>query len=1147
MSNNPILSVLGWSGEYQRLRDTIRDGEGAASVFGVGEGHKIHLAASLSREFDCILYVAANEASAVRAEEQLRGFGVDASHFPLREVPLSGKLFAASQELTSSRLKVLSRLNAGSAVVTASAEALMQRIAPPDAFAGGTMVLNEGEAYDIKALLVRLLSAGYERVEQCEGRGQFALRGGILDVFPAESDLPYRLEFFDDEIDSVRTFDPVTQRSVEKQNAVRIIPATELPLTEIARQRGITALKKKPGNMQEELEALQSGATPCGLERLTVLFYPETHTLLSCLPKGAVIVIEEPQRVYESAETAFAAFSENVAALLEGGEAQGCEAELYISPADFIKGLETVRTVMLFSLTRSFSMIRPKAVFRFEARAVAKYSTGMEALHTDIISWLRSGYTIAIYAGNHMERLRDQLSDSGLEAAATEKLNRDLVQKEFIIVGESLPFGFEYPEIKLALITEAELYGSARRRTGPLRKRPQLVFSDLSVGDLVVHETHGIGRFTGVESLTVQNNTRDYLLLQYAGGDKLYIPTDQLDRVQKYIGATDAEPKLSKLGGTEWQKAVSRTREGVKALAMDLVKLYGERQRIKGFVFSADTPWQRRMEENFPYEETPDQLTSIEEVKRDMESGKVMDRLLCGDVGYGKTEVALRAAFKAVMDSKQVAFLVPTTILAQQHYSTLCSRFSGFPVTVELLSRFKNAKEQSDIIKRIANGRVDVVVGTHKLLSSRVKFKDLGLLIVDEEQRFGVGHKEKIKDIRRSVDVLTLTATPIPRTLHMSMTGIRDMSVIETPPEQRYPVQTYVVEYSDAIVREAVLKELGRGGQVYIVYNRVRSIEGFASRMGELLPEARIAFAHGQMNERILERTMLDFLNGAFDVLVCSAIIESGMDIPNVNTIIVYDADHFGLSQLYQLRGRVGRSTRLGYAYLTFRRDKVLTETAEKRLTTIREFTQFGSGFKIAMRDLEIRGAGNLLGPEQHGHMAEVGYDFYCKLMAEEVSKAKGIEEHPSVDCSVDIPVDAHIPHNYISGENRRLEMYKRIASISTTEDMFDVQEELEDRYGDIPKSVQNLMDVALIKANAELAYITQLTVREGEMRFTFHKNAKLNGAKLFELCSGIKGAHLVNAESTVLAVIRNNRDVQSLLSELPHFVYMLMHCIDKY
>ncbi|MBR0026154.1 MAG: transcription-repair coupling factor, partial [Clostridia bacterium] len=583
----------------------------------------------------------------------------------------------------------------------------------------------------------------------------------------------------------------------------------------------------------------------------------------------------------------------------------------------------------------------------------------------------------------------------------------------------------------------------------------------------------------------------------------------------------------------------------VKALAFDLVKLYSERENTPGFAFSEDTPWQRQLEERFPFEETPDQLTSIAEIKKDMESGKVMDRLLCGDVGYGKTEVALRAAFKAVMDSKQVAFLVPTTILAQQHYNTLKSRFAGFPINIELLSRFKNAAEQKVILKKLESGQVDVLVGTHKLLGKDVRFHDLGLLIVDEEQRFGVGHKEKIKDIKKSVDVLTLTATPIPRTLHMSMTGIRDMSVIETPPEQRYPVQTYVMEYSDAVVREAIMKELGRGGQAYIVYNKVRDMEQYAGRLSQLIPEARIAFAHGQMSERVLEKTMLEFMDGRYDVLLCSTIIESGVDIPNVNTIIVCDADHLGLSQLYQIRGRVGRSTRLGYAYLTFQRNKVLTEVAEKRLTAIREFTQFGSGFRIAMRDLEIRGAGNLLGPEQHGHMAEVGYDFYCKLMADAVREARGEPAPLTVETTVELPVDAHIPHEYIPGEARRLSMYKRIASIGSREEMYDVQEELEDRYGDIPMPVQNLMDVAVIKATAEKAYITKLTLKAGEVRCTFHPDAPILGEKLFALCERTEGAQIMAGESPVLRLVRNKAGVPELFHSLPQFVYTILDCID--
>ena len=646
---------------------------------------------------------------------------------------------------------------------------------------------------------------------------------------------------------------------------------------------------------------------------------------------------------------------------------------------------------------------------------------------------------------------------------------------------------------------------------------------------MIVHEAHGIGRFTGVETLTVDGKTRDYLKIDYAASDKLFLPTDQLDRVQKYVGADGSEPKLSRLGGSEWQKTVSRARAGAKALAFDLVRLYGLRSKRKGFRFSQDTPWQRQMEAAFPYEETPDQLTCIEEIKADMQSDRVMDRLLCGDVGYGKTEVALRAAFKAAMDGKQAAFLVPTTILAQQHYNTLAARFAGFPIEVELLSRFKTPAEQRRIIERLALGRVDVIVGTHKLLGAKVRFHDLGLLVVDEEQRFGVGHKELIKNMKTSVDVLTLSATPIPRTLHMSMTGIRDMSVIETPPEQRYPVQTFVTEYSGPVIREAILRELGRGGQVYFVYNRVKNMDSFAQRLSELIPEARIVSAHGQMPERKLEKTMLDFMNGEYDVLLCSTIIESGLDIPNVNTIVVYDADYMGLSQLYQLRGRVGRGSRLGYAYLTFMRDKVLTEVAEKRLSAIRDFTQFGSGFRVAMRDLEIRGAGNLLGPEQHGHMAEVGYDLYCKLMDEALKEARGEPRELEVDTVMEVPLDAHISPAYIPAQSDRLSMYKRIASVTGAEDMADVQDELIDRYGDIPEPVQRLLDVALLKAAAKLAYITRIRIKEGEARLYFHPEAEIDPSALIEAANGIEGARLYTGDSPLLMILRKQTSAEEM------------------
>ena len=1146
MNKHPLIEFLGQHPEYRRLREALIKNEGAAAVFGLGEAHRAHMAAALFADTGkTVLLITANEASAARIREEAAAYIPDAIHLPARDMPLAGRGFTASAGLAARRIKALSGLLSGeNALITVSAAALLQRLAPPGVLRSMTVEVHAGETVEPQALLRQLIGAGYERVEVCEARGQVCLRGGYLDVFPITAENPVRIEFFDDEIDTMRTYDALTQRSIENIETVILPPASEMPLTEEARARGMRALKKKP-RLSEELEALAAGGTPAGAELFMPLFYDDAY-LQDYLPEDAIILIDEPQRVEESAKVAHMEHLDTVSALLADGNAEPEQAELLGRPSILLAQLDTPRTAMLFALTRTYGLIAPKCLFRFETRPATKYLAAQDLLASDIASWRKAGATVAIYAGSHAVRLQDQLLDMDVHAAVTDALTRPLVPGEIIITGESIEKGFEYPEIKFVAVSEAELYGSVQKKAAAAhRKRPQLAFSELSVGDLVVHELHGVGRFVGVVTLEVAGVTRDYLHLAYAGGEKLYIPTDQLDRVQKYIGGDEETVRLSKLGSGDWQRTVSRTRESVKKLAFDLVRLYGERMNRKGFAFSPDTTWQTRLEESFPYEETPDQLTCIAEIKKDMESSRVMDRLLCGDVGYGKTEVALRAAFKAVMDSKQVAFLVPTTILAQQHYNTLAARFAGFPVNVALLSRFKAGKDENAILEGLEKGSIDVVVGTHKLLGKNVRFKDLGLLIIDEEQRFGVGHKEQIKNIRQSVDVLTLSATPIPRTLHMSMTGIRDMSVIETPPEQRYPVQTYVMEYSDGMAREAILKELGRGGQVYFVYNRVRNMERFAEQLRALVPEARIGYAHGQMQERQLEQTMLDFMEQRYDVLLCSTIIESGLDIPNVNTILVYEADKMGLSQLYQLRGRVGRGARLGYAYLTFMRDKVLTEVAEKRLSAIREFTQFGAGFKIAMRDLEIRGAGNLLGPEQHGHMAAVGYDLYCKIVNSAVKEARGEAEPRTVETVMDVPLSAAIPHDYIPRETERLSMYKRIALIASREDLYDVQDELIDRYGEIPQETKNLLDIALIKAEASRAHIAQLSVRDGEVRFTFDRSAPMNGQKLLTAIGEIPGAQLQNGEVPVLLIRMPRASAEKLCGMLPQFVYTLADCIE--
>lgn len=1147
MTISNILQILTDSESFKGLLESIGGGQGSVSAFGVGDAIKPLLAAALHKHTSrALLYIASSAAAAKEFFDEVRTYDETALLFPSRELPLTGAQMSANAD--AKRIEVLSRLARNDDVlVITSAEAMMQRLPYPEAFALGALELSTGEQHDMQRLSSILIALGYERTARCEEKGQFTLRGGILDIYPVTAIEPARIEFFDDEIDIIRGFDPISQRSTANKSNVFIAPAGELPLTDDARHRGIDFLSKHTLDMEMQLEALKHGASADSpLLRLVSVFYPKITTIKNYLPKNCAIIIDQPDRMYESAKTIHAAFLEACAQAVTGGFVHAEAAESFISPSEFIEGLDTPYTLMLFSLIKSFNAIRTKSIHHIDARSVPRYMAGFEPLAHDIKNWRRTGYSVLIFAGSHSERIADGLMEYGVEAAVAAVFKRKPIAGELLIISQSLPRGFELPERKLAVVSESELFGSKSAATARPKKYKQLDFGQLSPGDLIVHDTHGIGRFEGVKAMEAAGVVRDYLNISYAAGDVLYIPTDQLDRVQKYIGSGDeAAPKLSKLGTGEWQRTVSRAREGVKALAFDLMKLYGERSMSRGYSFSPDTPWQRQLEAHFPYEETPDQITSIAQVKADMESPRVMDRLLCGDVGYGKTEVAIRAAFKAVQDGKQVAVLVPTTVLAQQHFNTFSARLDGFPVSVEMLSRFVPAARQKEVEERIKKGKADIVIGTHRLLSKNVRFFDLGLLIVDEEQRFGVGHKEQIKNIKKNVDVLTLSATPIPRTLHMSMTGIRDMSVIETPPEQRYPVQTYVLEYSEALVREAIMKELSRGGQVYFVYNKVRDIDRFGAKLSQLVPEARIMTAHGQMNERVLERTMLEFIEGNSDVLLCSTIIENGLDVPNANTLIVYESDNLGLSQLYQLRGRVGRSTRLGYAYFTFTRNRVMTEIAQKRLNAIREFTQFGSGFKIAMQDLELRGAGNLLGAQQSGHMLAIGYELYCRLMEQEVRELKGeAPKVPGVDCTVDIPLDASIPGTSVPNEGDRLSMYRRISSIASREDVMDVQDEYVDRYGVIPQSAQNLMEIALIKSIAGRAYIQRLSARAGELKLTFVTKAPLDGLKLLAVCAQT-GARIMDGESTCLLLRDKKHSAESWLEFLPQFVYTILDCID--
>ncbi len=1127
------------------MKDALEGGKGPVAAFGVAANAKAHLCATLARSRQ-VLFVTATDMTATQLCESVRLFGMRAELFLPRETPLV-YVHAASGEGRSERIGALSALLDGEpCVVSASAAALMQALAPKGAFHKSRIFISVGDSLDPRALVERLVSAGYERVELVEGRGQIAARGDIVDVFAPGEEYPVRIEFFGDEVDQMRSFDPVTQRGVEQVLRVSIRPALETPQPKELTQAALPLIAGSPGLSDQE-DAWREGISSVGGDVLLPLLYQKTETLLDYLPGDAILVVDEALLLDEALRTEQLRFAETVQAMLERGEGVPQQGALERSANETLERLNTNRTVLFYALSRTHPQFGAKEIVSLESRGAPQFMGAFDEIAREIKRLNTAGEKTVIYAGEQTQELLDNLGEYGAAASAAAELPDELPAGKTLILPGQLARGFSYPRLKLNIFTEYEVTGRTERALKRTRAKKQLSFSELSVGDYIVHETHGIGRFVKVEPLTVQGKTRDYLLIEYRGGDRLYIPTDQLDRVQKYIGGGDEEvsPQLSKLGGAEWTNRVSKAKNAAKKLAVDLAALYAERANARGFAFSKDTAWQRTFEERFPYELTPDQKQSMEEIKADMEQVRPMDRLLCGDVGYGKTELALRAVFKAVQDGKQAAILVPTTILAQQHYNTMRSRFADFPVRAACLSRFQSVKERGEIKKALAEGQIDVVVGTHALLAKDVKYRALGLLIIDEEHRFGVNHKEQIKAMKKTVDVLTLTATPIPRTLNMSMTGIRDISVIETPPEARYPVQTYVLEYTDALVKDALAREIARKGQAYVVSNRVVSMEQTLRRLESLVPEARIAVAHGQMGETELENAMLDFLDQKTDVLLCSTIIESGLDISNANTLVVLEADKMGLAQLYQLRGRVGRSSRIGYAYFTVQTGKVMNEKAAKRLMAIREFTQFGAGFQLAMRDLEIRGAGSLLGAEQHGHIADVGYEYYVKLIRRAVDEQQGRAPEPVTETSVDIPIDAHIPHDYVPSELLRLKAYRRIAEIDGAESLLDVTEEFIDRYGEPPESVTNLMRISEVKAYAARAFIESVTVREGEAKLKFSSHAQLDGGRLIAAVSNMEGARLVASDPPAIEIRQKNASAEALTGKLPQFLYTIVRCVD--
>lgn len=1143
--NNPILDVLDSATDFRRMQQTLEGGKGPVAAFGVAGSAKAHLISALARTRQ-VLFVTATNTTATQLYESVRLFGVQSELFLPRETPLV-YVHAASGEQRCERISTLSALSAGErCVVSASAAALMQVLAPKKAFAESMLSLEVGETIEPRSLTEKLVAAGYERVELVEGRGQIAARGDLVDVYTPGSEYPVRIEFFGDEIDQMRWFDPVTQRSVEQTSSVVIRPALETPQPHERTKRALKKIAGKVGLMDQE-QAWADGVSSVGGDVLLPLLYEKCETLLNYLATDAIIVLDEALLIDEALRTEQLRFHENVQAMLEREEGIPEQGALERSANETLDCLHTSRTALLYALSRTHPQFSAKEVVTLESRGAPQFMGATDELAREINRLNHAGERTVIYAGDQSADLAARLEEYDAKATIVQSLPAEFPTGKTLLVPGQLSRGFSYPALKFNVYTEYEVSGRTERAPKRARGKKQLSFSELNVGDYIVHEAHGIGRFVKVEALTVDGNTRDYLLIEYRGGDRLYIPTDQLDRVQKYVGGGDEDvgPSLSKLGGADWTNRVNRAKSAAKKLAVDLAALYAERANAKGFAFSKDTAWQRTFEERFPYELTPDQKQSLDEIKADMEQVRPMDRLLCGDVGYGKTEVALRAIFKCIQDGKQAALLVPTTILAQQHYNTMRSRFSEFPVKTACLSRFQSVKERTQIKKALAEGTIDVVVGTHALLAKDVKFQSLGLLIIDEEHRFGVNHKEQIKAIKKTVDVLTLTATPIPRTLNMSMTGVRDISVIETPPEARYPVQTYVLEYTDALLKDVISRELARKGQAYVVYNRVHNMESMARRIEKLLPEASLTIAHGQMNEMQLESAMLEFMEHRSDVLLCSTIIESGLDIPNVNTMVVIEADRMGLAQLYQLRGRVGRSSRIGYAYFTVQSGRTMNEKAAKRLMAIREFTQFGAGFQLAMRDLEIRGAGSLLGAEQHGHITDVGYEYYVKLVRRAVDEQQGKQLEALVETNVDIPIDAHIPHDYVPSELMRLKAYRRIADIDSAEMLMDVTEEFIDRYGEPPDSVVNLMRIALVKAYASRAFIESVTVRDENAKLKYADSAHIDGGKLIAAVSGTEGAKLIASSPPSIEIRRKNADAAAITEKLPQFLYTIVRCVD--
>ena len=1091
-----------------KAREKLNKETGVQLLCGCIDSQKTHLAYAVGESFQKRLIITYSESKAKEIFEEYKIFGKNVYLYPAKDflffhADIQGNLLEEQRILALQAL-----MEQEEVTIITTIDGCMGKVKPLQDLKKQIITIDMESVIELDALKVLLADMGYDRVGQVENKGQFAIRGGIIDIFSLTDEVPVRIELWDEEVDSIRSFDAQSQRSIENLDFIKIYPA-------------------------KEPEAKFTG---------------ESISFLEYFANGeSVVFLDEPNRLVEKAQTVEKEFSESIHNRIIQGKAAPEEANHVSGAVEIFAKLERCHSMAFCMLDAKIKEFTVKNKFSLEVKGINSYQNSFELLTKDLKRWKKEKYRTVLLCSSRTraKRLAQDLQNEDLNAFYTDDENRIVNPSEIILLYGNVRNCYEYPMLKFAVLSETDIFGGEKKKKKKKQTRYEgqkiQSFSELSIGDYVVHENHGLGIYRGIEKVEVEKKLKDYIKIEYAGSGALYILATQLETLQKYASADAKKPKLNKLGGSEWSRTKTKVRTAVQDIAKDLVELYAARAERNGFVYGEDTVWQTEFEEMFPFEETEDQMAAIEATKRDMESTKIMDRLICGDVGYGKTEIAIRAAFKAVQENKQVVYLVPTTILAQQHYNTFVQRMKEFPVRVDLLCRFRTPAQQKATLEDLKKGMVDIVIGTHRVLSKDVQFKDLGLLIIDEEQRFGVTHKEKIKKLKENIDVLTLTATPIPRTLHMSLIGIRDMSVLEEAPQDRLPIQTYVMEYEDEMVRAAIQRELARGGQVYFVYNRVNTIAEMAAHIEKLVPEANVAFAHGQMSEKELEKKMYEFISGETDVLVSTTIIETGLDISNVNTMIIHDADQMGLSQLYQLRGRVGRSNRTAYAFLLYRRGKYLTEIAEKRLHAIREFTDLGSGFKIAMRDLEIRGAGNLLGAEQHGHMQSVGYDLYCKMLNEAVKELKGTAKiEDKFETVLDLETDAYIPNSYIKNEAQKLDIYKRIASLENGEECEDMLEELTDRFGDPPKAVMNLLEIARLKAEAHRLYITEVSGNSNRLKLTMYERANIVVTKIPKLIERYQGALKFQAAEAPYFLYERKNNKKNEMTVLKTLAFLL-------